>query len=873
MDIDNIKFNVPEKVKTNKWVEEIAIALRNKVVANPGNIEKDILCWKMYHNSWEDNKYDYLRKYGDNYLPSQVRRIPLQKHFVKLLLSQEARRPFNYSVSAIDEDSMNEKIVEKAKVSLNKVLVKIKTSAKQRAETLMSMDQQLAQFKNELEQFKPKTQEDVQKYQDAIAQLAQLEVITFQNREYAKLQDMIDTKDIEEIETIMNYTDKDMNEEQAQLLLIHLNERLRVRDKKRVVFEDRCVTGKGYYYVDALPEEKHPVFESLSSMMVSYPSIDSIKYVQNGPWVTIRDVVSLDNLIASYGNLLEEKYGKEVFTKLETNPHYESNATFLATPDGALLADQTTYKGIQESGKTIERVRVFFKSQRKVAIKVSPNQYSDVPFQHILNPYKEYIDKGDYIFKNGYYINKANKKIVYKEDEVITYNKKKGEKIEYKYTNDIYEAIVIGGEFVVGEGKKKAIIRDPYRHSEVLLPVFGPTYAGANEAPSSIIWDTKDIDELYKITLYHMELSMALSGTKTTLVDRSQRPATMSDEEWEYQRKIGNLFIETLDANGRQKNNSFNQWQMFDNSLSPAITYYQPILEMLYNIMGTIIGIPRPREGQIVSTDQVGTSRMSMQQSSLMTEILYEEHDEILKQSQEYLVNLAIKYNYKDGYMFEIKNPDNGKRKSVIIPKDTLAKRYFSILVENSSKDERNLEELRQIAAMQFQKSMLPFKELVGLYGVDSVKQLEKKLDYFNSQAQELAKLQQESNINSQLEYEQKKLKFIQEHEIVMEQMKQEVDKMKLQMEQAKLQMESTLKNREMDIKEDAVTLDAKLKVMDMDLEDKTETAMLIENRDSRITQNNLDILNMKLNSALEDKKIEKAERAKKKSPEHLNDN
>jgi hypothetical protein len=871
--IDDIKLNVPEKEKTEKWVENISIALRNKVAGDPGNIEKDILCWKMYHNTWEDHKYDYLRKYGDNYLPSQVRRIPLQKHFIKLLVSQEARRPFNFSVSAIDEDSMNEKIVEKAKQSLNKILVKLKTTSKQRADELMQMDQQLAQFKSELEQFKPQTQEDVQKYQDAVAQLAQFEVIAFQNREFVKLQDVLDNQDIQEIEQMMAYSSQDINEEQAQLLLIHLNDRLRIRDKKRVVFEDRCVTGKGYFYVDARPGEKHPVYENLTSMMVAYPAIDSVKFVQNGPWVAIKDVVSLDSIIASYGTELEEKYGKIVFDNLEKNPLYESNSTFLATPEGALLASQTTYKGIQEGGRAIERVRVFFKSQRKVAIKVSPNSYSNIPFQHTLSPYKEYIDKADYTFKNGFYVNKMDKNLVYKEDEVITFSKKKGEKIKYLYTNDIYEAVVIGGEFVVCAGKKKSIIRDPYRHSEVVLPVFGPTYAGANEAPSSIVWDTKDIDELYKITLYHMELAMALAGTKTTLVDRSQRPATMSDEEWEYQRKIGNLFIETIDANGRQKNNSFNQWQMFDNSISASIAYYQPVLEMLYNIMGTIIGIPRPREGQVVSTDQVGTSQIAMQQSSLMTEILYEEHDEIVKQSQEYLVNLALKYNYKDGYMFEIKNPEDGRRRSVVIPGGKLSKRHFSILVESSAKDERNLEELKQIAAMQFSKAMLPFKQLVGLYAVESVKQLEKKLDYFNDQAQELAAIQQQSGMNAQLEFEQKKKKFEQDHQLVMEQMKLEVDKMKLQLDQAKMQMDNALKTRDLDIKEQQMVTNANLKMMELDLEDKTETAMLIENRDSRVTQNNLDVLNMKINAATEDKKIKQAERAKKNSPEHLNDN
>lgn len=867
----NIRTNVKESEKTLDWIEKQVMIIRDGLLTNDDPMSKDVECWKMYHNTFEDHKYDYLRKYGDYVLPSSVRRIPLQKHFIKLLVSQEARRNAFFSIVAIDEDAQEERFQKRANEYVQKFMFRIKKAAQQRSRNLQEMESGLNDMKQKIQSFQPQTEDDMMKLQEAIRVLSQFEVEVMDAREFIKIQDLFDERDLEDLEKYNLYTEQDWKEERVQKLYHNLVEKLRIRSKRIIAFERRCVIGRSAYYVDSVQGLKDPVFEVLNPMMVYYPQIDDIKFIQDGPWVAIKDVLSFDQISTMYGHKIEKKYGKEQLENLENNPVYESTAIFLATKEGALLAPESTYKGSTQTDQKYERVRVWFKSQRKVAIKVSKNEEGQV-FKHDLDPYRETIDKSEYSFKNGFYVNKRNKKISYRKDQVNVFDSKRGDDIEYRYTNDIYEAVVICGKYILDARKKINVIRDPFRHSSVKLPVFGKTYSGSDETPSSIVWDTKDLAELYRIVWYHIELQMALAGTKTMLIDRSQKPTSMTEEEWEYHMKQGRLYIQTTDNNGRQINGSFNQWQTFDNSISASIANYQPVLEMIYQVMGTIIGIPRPRLGQVVGSDQVGTFEMSLQQSSLITEILYEEHDEDLKYALEQLVNIAVKYNYKAGCTFEIKNPKLNAREQVVIPPEEFAKHYYSAVMDNTSKDERNLRDLKELAMAQWQKAMIPLEQIVKMYNVDSVKELEKTIEYFNGKAIEMQQLNQQNNIEAQQQVEQMRIELQAKYDMELEKMKQQVEMMKLKLEESRTMLENGIATKGLELEEKKIGVDANLRMMEMQYEDKTESGLLQENKDARITGNRIDLLKLQMDSLLGHKKIETT-KVQKQKVEHLNDN
>jgi hypothetical protein len=867
----NIRTNVKESEKTLDWIEKQVMIIRDGLLTNDDPMSKDVECWKMYHNTFEDHKYDYLRKYGDYVLPSSVRRIPLQKHFIKLLVSQEARRNAFFSIVAIDEDAQEERFQKRANEYVQKFMFRIKKAAQQRSRNLQEMESGLNDMKQKIQSFQPQTEDDMMKLQEAIRVLSQFEVEVMDAREFIKIQDLFDERDLQDMEKYNLYTEQDWNEERVQKLYANLVEKLRIRSKRITAFERRCVIGRSAYYVDCVPGLKDPVFEVLNPMMVYYPQIDDVKFIQDGPWVAIKDVLSFDQISTMYGHKIEKKYGKDELNNLENNPVYESTAVFLATKEGALLAPESTYKGSTQTDQKYERVRVWFKSQRKVAIKISKNEEGQV-FKHDLDPFRETIDKSEYSFKNGFYVNKKDKKISYRKDQVNVFDSKRGDDIEYRYTNDVYEAVVICGKYVIDARKKQHVVRDPFRHSSVKLPVFGKSYSGADETPSSIVWDTKDLAELYRIVWYHIELQMALAGTKTMLIDRSQKPTSMTEEEWEYHMKQGRLYIQTTDNNGRQINGSFNQWQTFDNSISASIAYYQPVLEMIYQVMGTIIGIPRPRLGQVVGSDQVGTFEMSLQQSSLITEILYEEHDEDLKYALEQLVNIAVKYNYKSGCTFEIKNPKLNAREQVVIPPEEFAKHYYSAVMDNTSKDERNLRDLKELAMAQWQKAMIPLEQIVKMYNVDSVKELEKTIEYFNGKAIEMQQLNQQNNIEAQQQVEQMRIELQAKYDMELEKMKQQVEMMKLKLEESRTMLENGIATKGLELEEKKIGVDANLRMMEMQYEDKTESGLLQENKDARITGNRIDLLKLQMDSLLGHKKIETT-KVQKQKVEHLNDN
>ncbi len=871
-----LNTNVKESEKTAKWIEQQILAIREGIIASYDPMNKDIECWKMYHNTFEDSKYDYLRKFGDYVLPSSVRRIPLQKHFIKLLVSQEARRNAFMSIVATDEDAQEERFEKKASEFIHSFIFKLEKASQERSKTLQEMESALKEMRDKISQFQPQNEQEMAQLQEAIKIQSHFEVEVMDARQYFKLQDLFDTRDKEQLEKYNLYTNQDWNEERAQKLYSKLIEKLRIRAKRIIAFERRCVVGRCAYYVDAIPGVADPIFEVLNPAKVFYPQVEDTKFIQDGPWGAIRDILSYDQISSIYGHEIEKKYGAEALKEIQNMHYYESTSNFLSTAQGALLSDASTYKGSTQTNQKYERLRVWFKSQRKVTIKISKNDAGQI-FKHDLNPYKELINKSEYTYKNGYYVNKYNKKISYRKDQVNVYDSSKGEDIEYRYTNDLYEGTLLCNKYLIAAGKKPCAIRDPFKHSSVKLPIIGKSYSGPDESPSSIVWDTKDLAELYRIIWYHIELQMALAGTKTMLIDRSQKPTSMKEEEWEYHQKQGRLYIQTTDANGRLINGSFNQWQSFDNSISASISYYQPVLEMIYQVMGTIIGVPRPRLGQVVNSDQVGTYEMSLQQSSLITEILYEEHDEDLKYAIEQLINLALKYNYRDGYTFELQNPQLNGREHVVIPPGELAKHYYSTIMDNVSKDERNLRDLKEIAMAQWQKAALPFEQLVKLYNVDSVKELEKTLEYFNAKGLEIQQLNQQKNIEAEIKMEQIRAEIQAKYDQELEKVKQQVDFMKLKLEESRIMLENGIQKEQLAQDDKKISVDANLRMMEMQYEDKIESGMLQENTDARVTGNKIELLRMRMDALLGNKKIETdkkiKEKADKKPIEHLNDN
>jgi len=855
-----------ESEKTETWGNKCMQAIKDmaQVSKTKQHYIRDNTNWKYYHNMIDDSEYEYLTKVGDNYLPAKIRHTPLQRHFIDSLTSKESRRPISYSTVLCDKTSLQQKMEKKITDYLGLAFERVNKTYSDNKRKLTMMDRQFSRYKDQVSQNiemmkseaeaqgvelikNPEFQQRMIQIEDMIDELNyQLE----QEKYKVNNELLIPEEELKGLEQFYLYTPQDVREDIAQKITNNLKIKLNLHKKKTKNFVTQCVTGKQYYYVDYEDGMNMPIFEPVSNFDVYYPMIEGVDWIQEGPWVALTRRRSYNHVIAEYGGEIEKKYSKEKLKTLMTadfNALTQETATFVSTPtSGALLYDTGNYTGTVNSVDSIVEWKIWWKVPKMVYIKETPNPHKKgTYFKHFIT--KRMINTDEYFLRGDYYLNKDDNNNRYLASDVEPYSEKKGERTQVKYMTEIYQGVIIG-DMKLSFRKKDNAYGSVDNYNEKLLPIIGKSYSSITDQPYSLIYNTKGLMELYDIVNYHKELMLALAGAKGNVIDISQKPPLMTDEEWEYQIKMGKLYIETVDANGRPKNISFNQWQSFDNTLSPAIQYLDNILMGIKELMGEIIGVSRQTLGQVVPSDQVTTFNQSINQSALITEILYYEHDEVFRRAYSLCSNLALRYCFKPKELYDIVYEDNA-REIFSMPSDYFKDADIDIILVNGSKDEQNMEEFKSIATQLYAKNGGAVQDLLKIFNTETLKDLEKKIEYFDNKAKQLAAENAQSSLQQQLEIEKQKISFAKEYENQWKQMEFQIGQGKLQLDAARLEFDKQKFALESQILQQKTEQDKNLKLLELLNEDKSETSLLAENTQARQMDQKIRMLEIEMNA------------------------
>lgn len=868
---DKFKPNlmIPENQKNEKWIKGM-IAYYNRMGGNSQERLQDMQCWRYYNNEVSSKRFDYFLKVGTEHLPAYPRHVPLQRTLIDILVSKQLYRPFPFSVFLADKNSVNEKWITIIKSYLFDMANFMEQKRYQVEATMGQIDHQTQQLQQFL-QAQPENEEQAMQQQQLQQSLPSIMGKLDMARRAIEKEGMLTAKQKQELDYYYRYTYKDYKEHLAQKILLKLRNELNIKRVSKEVFLSKRVTGKGYYFVDIIDGEKYPRFESVIPSKITFPKISGIRKVQDGPWVKMSENLSFQQVVTEFGEEIEKRYGKEALDNLETMSIDSANtAYFKSTPNGDLDVTNkygpNVYSGTNDgSGILVERV--YFKCPRVISIKYSPNKHNPGEFfRHFIDKHKIPINGDNYNYSNGYYVDKNNDKITFNKAEVERYNEKEGEFIKKKYLDDVYEGIVINGSLFVSCRKKK-VIRHPDKKSKVKLPIFGPTYSDVGEMPYSIIWMTKDLQDLYDFVHTQRELMLALSGTKTIFYDRGQKPGDLGDDEFYAQMKKGIAFVETIDkATGQPKRTNFNQWSMVDMSVSASIQYLDSMLANIEDTMGNIVGIPRPAKGQVVNTDQVGTFQESINRAQLVTEVLYFDHDQDEAEALTHMVNLALKYSYRDGDDFELSDAEFG-RELVSIPPALFDDSYFEINVFNSSEEAKKMQEIKDILSLGIQKGQFGADVLLNAWGTDTVVALKKKVEYFIEKANELASRNAQNAHQSEIELEKAKIQFAKEYDNQWKQLEAQIKQQKLQLDAEKQKVDAVLKERDQMLAEKKINIDAELKAIELQNEQISEMGVLQQNDKHQSTQERLQAIQMQLDYILST--IELGEQVKTEGLKH----
>jgi len=485
------------------------------------------------------------------------------------------------------------------------------------------------------------------------------------------------------------------------------------------------------------------------------------------------------------------------------------SGSFVAGPGQVVVLDRQNSENrdsrkFQTTGAGISVRFIWWRADFKIQAVQTPNKYKEGKFFTTFIDDKELIDtqENDYDRETEEYTNKRSGQVV-KKSNASTFNSAKGQKKEIRYYDKRFAGINIGGQIIIsGEDECQPHPQDNYGFTP--LPIVGPTFNGIGESPYSIIWATAELQKQYWIVSYHRELTFALAGASGVVFDLSQKPDGMTKQEWFYHMKLGRYLIQTISKTGARKNTGYNQFSKVDQTLTNSIQYFELILQGIEQQIGTLMGIPRQRQGEVAATDQVGTFDQSNRQAALVTEILFAEHDEVEVKALEQLLNVAIQYRYKPD---EVVDVSYDEAELIKIPWD-MKDRRFRMKMINSAKQDLDLDEVKRMSAQMTANGNLPFDFLFKIFGIDSIKEMENLVEIQMQKQVEIAEAQQQGGAQAELQAKQAMLQMEQTFEGQMK-------GMETKLKEAGMKIDAMFRERELNIQEKKVDADIQQTAVD----------------------------------------------------------
>lgn len=813
--------------------------------------KQDIQCWLMYYNVWNEEEFDYLRKIpngtqgeNDYYLPAKMKYIPIQRSKLDYLVSTQRHRPWVFSIALSDNASKQEKYFTGISEAVKGVRNAVDQVNNQYEQALIGINQQQQELQQLLSK-QPESEEEAAQIQELQKQLPYINhsltniSSNIQEEITKNHQDSLKAKRLE------GYTEKDWKEDVAQKTMYMLRQKLNIERKSVKNFVSHIVTGKQAYYVDFIPGKKYPEFETVNTNKLYYPSTESLEWIQWGDWVVIEEKMAKNDIVSKYKlsaaeiKILDEDMNNQAETS--TDNRYKKYVKSLSND---------IYSGSDEIGSGHYVRKVWWRSQQKINVKQSPNPYKTGEyFTHFLDDESKVVNTGQLKWDRN------KKKYIDKEtetewDKKNVINDADGEKLIEKYIDIIYQGTMIGDSIYKNMGPCGVRLHSEDDYQRVPLPVVGPAYNSLTNRPYSLVWATKDIQKTYNLIFYHRELLLATSGVRGTIMDMAQKPEGMTKSEWMYYKKQGVAWIETVKKSG-QINSTFNQFGQYDDSVSASIQYLDNMLIMLEEVMGNMIGVSRPTQGQVVPTDQVGTTKQSIQQSSMITEIIFADHDEVERQALEQLLNLSLKYCYKDGGIFDYEL-DNNTTEVFQIPAELMTGFDYKMMVGNNTEEGQALKDLKQMSFTQYDKGMLNFKQIIDIYKTKTLKDLEKKATQYIEEAEKKAQELAAQAGNAELEKESQLMQLEAQLDEKIKAQENQLKEMELQL---KAKSEEMLNQREVQKMQDENkrhAMDTQVKLIDIKSEREMEGQYLQEQQRASKTEESLQALQMKMDHILD---------------------
>lgn len=504
----------------------------------------------------------------------------------------------------------------------------------------------------------------------------------------------------EDVERFMMYTYKEAIEVVVQDGLEYIAQKYRFKDMFKNGLRDMLVSSKEFYkcYI----KNGDPYARRIDPRNLIYDTTSESDFLDDAQWVGEERWLTPNEIIDEFG----ERLSKEKMMEIEE----------MGRINGSVMAEtyNRDYNWVEWNQHTGARIRVVsceWKSIKPLRYKISENKYDPK------RPFKKLVPAG--------------------------YKRKKGDNIETRYVDDIWEGTKIGGKVLVDCQRRANQVRSVDDYASTPLSYVGCIRNNSAGNPQSLVDLLSNIQQLYNITMYHIELAMARSGGKAVVYDVSQLPTNigMDIQDVMYHLKNDGIIPINSKDEGNQAH-TFNQFQQIDFTISQSVSQLFNLKLMLEETAGQISGITRQRAGAISNNEYVGNVQRSVHQSALTTETWFFSHNEVKKRVYERIANL-MKVAWAGGHKASMVLGDGAYKILNVMPDQTPLNDY-AIFMSDSGKEQANKQLIDQIAQAAMQSGSAGLLDVLKVLKADTATEAEHVLEQAMQAMQEQKQAQAE---------------------------------------------------------------------------------------------------------------------------------
>lgn len=538
-----------------------------------------------------------------------------------------------------------------------------------------------------------------------------------------------------------NYEIKDFREVAANKIMEHYSKELNFNKLFNDGFLDMLSVSEENFCIDI--EANEPVIRKVSPLSITAYRTGSSPWLQDADMIKEEDYLPIGTVIDRYNDFLKPKdidklearnFSTDSNTILKIRPDSEhkfmpANAINKIDPngggaifdfgDGNLInpanSDASNFYGnaFDTEGNVLV-TRFVWKSMRKIG-------------------FLTYFDEDGRLQKKNV-------------DENFEVNPNLGQEITWRWVSEWWEGTKIGAghEAIYVKMRRRPVqFRKSGNPSICHSGYVGLAYNINTNRAMSLLDRMKPLQYLYNVLMYRTELAFAKSHGKIMRLPLHEVPDGWTMDKYLAFALGQNIApydafkeIKKGPATGKLAGNMQQNNHVIDMEMGSYIQQHIDMMLYIKEEVGEISGVSKSRQGQIHQRQAVGNSRTEITQSSHITERWFSTHELVRKKVYEVFLDTAIVALKKNPYKAQVILGEF-IHENVELVLDELSMCEMGILVSSSSDDAELLQTLKDSSREAVQSQMIDFVELTNIFGSKSISEITRKLESSHQAKQE----------------------------------------------------------------------------------------------------------------------------------------